>query len=64
LKKANLVPLLEKCWKLEIEFVQRLHIYNDHSKFNFLDKKHGWNKDVYSKKSGRIHSRENFLAST
>ncbi len=53
LKKANLVPLDK--WKLEnkvryYEFVQKLRIYRDHSKYNFLDEKHVWNKDVYAKK--------------
>jgi hypothetical protein len=53
LKKANLV-LLDK-WKLEnkvryYEFVQKLRIFKDHSRFNFLDEKHVWNRDVYAKK--------------
>jgi transposase len=53
LKKAILVPLDK--WKISnkvryYEFVQKLRIYNDHSKYNFLDEKHVWNKDVYAKK--------------
>jgi hypothetical protein len=53
LKKANLVPLDK--WKLEnkvryYEFVQKLCIYNDHSKYNFPDEKHVWNNDVYARK--------------
>ncbi len=53
LKKANLVPLDK--WKLEnklryYEFVQKMRIFSDHSKYNFLDEKHVWNKDVYAKK--------------
>jgi transposase len=27
-----------------------MRIFKDHSKYNFLDKKHVWNKDVYAKK--------------
>jgi hypothetical protein len=53
LKKANLVPLDK--WKLEnkvlyYEFVQKLCIYKNHSKFNFLDEKHVWNRDIYNRK--------------
>jgi hypothetical protein len=53
LKKANLVPLDK--WKLEnkvhyYEFVQKLRIFKDHSRFNFLDEKHVWNRDIYAKK--------------
>jgi hypothetical protein len=51
LKRANLVPLDK--WKLSnkiryFEFVQKLRIYSDHSKYNFIDEKHIFNKDVYS----------------
>jgi hypothetical protein len=53
LKKANLVPLDN--WKIEnklwyYEFVQKMRIFNDHYKYNFLDEKHVWKKDVYAKK--------------
>jgi transposase len=53
LKRANLVPLDK--WKpinklRYYEFVQKLRIYSDHSKYNFIDEKHIFNKDVYSTK--------------
>jgi transposase len=53
LKRANLVPLDK--WKPRnklryYEFVQKLRIYSDHSKYNFIDEKHIFNKDVYSTK--------------
>jgi transposase len=53
LKRANLVPLDK--WKLVnkiryFEFVQKLRIYSDHSKYNFIDEKHIFNKDVYSRR--------------
>jgi hypothetical protein len=53
LKQANLVPLDK--WKLSnkiryFEFVQKFCIYSDHSKYNFIDEKHIFNKDVYSTK--------------
>jgi hypothetical protein len=53
LKRANLVPLDK--WKPSnkmryYEFVQKLRIYSDHSKYNFVDEKHIFNKDVYSTK--------------
>jgi hypothetical protein len=53
LLRANLVPLDK--WKPRnklryYEFVQKLHIYSNHSKFNFIDKKHIHNKDMYATK--------------
>jgi transposase len=53
LKKTNLVPLNK--WKIDnklhyYEFVQKMRIFKDHSKYNFLDEKQVWNKDVYAKK--------------
>jgi hypothetical protein len=53
LKKANLVPLDK--WKVKnklryYKFVQKLRIFNNRSKYNFLDKKNVWNKDIYAKK--------------
>jgi hypothetical protein len=51
LKRGNLVPLDK--WKPRnklryYEFLQKLRIYSDHSKYNFIDEKHIFNKDVYS----------------
>jgi hypothetical protein len=50
LLKTNLVPLDK--WKPAnkvryYNFVQKLRLYNDHSKYNFFDKKHIYNKDCY-----------------
>jgi transposase len=56
LLRANLVPLDK--WKTinkirYYEFVQKLRIYSDHSKFNFIDEKHIYNKDMYPTKVRR-----------
>jgi hypothetical protein len=53
LKRGNLVPLDK--WKPRnklryYKFVQKLRIYSDHSKYNFIDKKHIFNKDVYQQR--------------
>jgi transposase len=53
LKRGNLVPLDK--WKAinklrYYEFVQKLRIYSDHSKYNFIDEKHIFNKDVYQQR--------------
>ena len=50
LLKTNLVPLDK--WKPAnkaryYDFVQKLRLYNDHSKYNFIDEKHIYNKDCY-----------------
>jgi transposase len=56
LLKSNLVPLDK--WKPEnkiryYEFVQKLQLYNNHSKYNFIDEKHIYNKDCYDSKVRR-----------
>jgi hypothetical protein len=53
LRQANIVPLNK--WKATnklryYEFIQKLHVYSDHSKYNFNDEKHIYNKDVYTTK--------------
>jgi transposase len=50
LAKAIQIPLDK--WKPAnqvryYEFVQKLRLYNDHSKYNFIDEKHIYNKDCY-----------------
>jgi hypothetical protein len=50
---VNIVPLNK--WKTRnkvqyYKFVQKLCIYSDHSKYNFIDEKHIYNKDVYTTK--------------